>query len=88
MTFEKPKSKLFRPDPYYIPGYCGYCPMQKYQLGETYGKTTANILTDPTVSIFQKLYYISIQQAWAGIKKVKKRVNKTVKSNFTCKNTG
>lgn len=50
MSFEKPKSKLFRPDPYYIPGYCGYCPMQKYQLGETYGKTTANILTDPSVS--------------------------------------
>jgi len=48
-TFEKPKSKLFRPDPYYIPGYCGYCPMQKYQLGETYGKTTANILTDDTI---------------------------------------
>ena len=50
MSFDKPKSKLFRPDPYYIPGYCGYCPMQKYQLGETYGKTTANILTDPSVS--------------------------------------
>lgn len=48
--FEKPKSKLFRPDPYYIPGYCGYCPMQKYQLGETYGKTTANILTDPVIA--------------------------------------
>lgn len=50
MSFEKPKSKLFRPDPYYIPGYCGYCPMQKYQLGETYGKTTANILTDPSIA--------------------------------------
>lgn len=50
MTFEKPKSKLFTPDPYYIPGYCGYCPMQKYQLGETYGKTTAKILTDGTVA--------------------------------------
>ena len=48
--FDKPKSKLFTPDPYYIPGYCGYCPMQKYQLGETYGKTTAKILTDDTVS--------------------------------------
>jgi len=50
MTFEKPKSKLFRPDPYYIPGYCGYCPMKKYQLGETYGKTTANILTDSSIA--------------------------------------
>merc|ERR1712126_334836 len=49
-TFEKPKSKLFRPDPYYIPGYCGYCPMKKYQLGETYGKTTANILTDSSIA--------------------------------------
>jgi len=48
--FDKPKSKLFTPDPYYIPGYCGYCPMQKYQLGETYGKTTAKILTDDTIA--------------------------------------
>ena len=29
--------------------------MQKYQLGETYGKTTANILTDDTVSINYRL---------------------------------
>jgi len=57
--FEKPKSKLFRPDPYYIPGYCGYCPMQKYQLGETYGKTTANILTDPVVSVTIIFFYFS-----------------------------
>lgn len=48
--FDKPKSKLFTPDPYYIPGYCGYCPMQKYQLGETYGKTTAKILIDDSIA--------------------------------------
>ena len=72
--FEKPKSKLFTPDPYYIPGtlpstalcgqkmaskqakmtifsgYCGYCPMKKFQLGDTYGKTTADILTNDDVS--------------------------------------
>ena len=40
-------------------GYCGYCPMQKYQLGETYGKTTAKLLTDDSVSILNKfLFYI------------------------------
>jgi len=48
--FEKPKSKLFTPDPYYIPGYCGYCPMKKFQLGDTYGKTTADILTDDSIA--------------------------------------
>ena len=31
-------------------GYCGYCPMKKFQLGDTYGKTTADILTNDDVS--------------------------------------
>jgi len=53
--FEKPKSKLFTPDPYYIPGYCGYCPMKKFQLGDTYGKTTADILTNDDIAKSQSL---------------------------------
>merc|ERR1712183_368536 len=48
--FEKPKSILMTPDPYYIPGYCGYCPMKKFQLGETYGKTTADILSNDSIA--------------------------------------
>ena len=38
--------------------------MQKYQLGETYGKTTANILTDDTVSLknLNELLFSDVQK--------------------------
>lgn len=26
--------------------YCGYCPQFKYQIGETFGRTTSSLLTD------------------------------------------
>ncbi|XP_065428715.1 ciliary microtubule inner protein 2A [Chrysemys picta bellii] len=44
-----PKHSLFTPDPYYIPGYGGFYPQIRYQIGETYGKTTSRLLTDPNV---------------------------------------
>ncbi|KAM9117083.1 ciliary microtubule inner protein 2A [Pangshura tecta] len=43
------KHSLFTPDPYYIPGYGGFYPQIRYQIGETYGKTTSRLLTDPSV---------------------------------------
>ncbi|XP_074871950.1 ciliary microtubule inner protein 2A [Carettochelys insculpta] len=43
------KSSLFTPDPHYIPGYEGFYPQLRYQIGETYGKTTSRLLTDPRV---------------------------------------
>uniref|UniRef100_A0A8D0GYW4 Ciliary microtubule inner protein 2A n=1 Tax=Sphenodon punctatus TaxID=8508 RepID=A0A8D0GYW4_SPHPU len=43
------KHSLFTPDPYYIPGYGGFYPQFRYQIGETYGKTTSRLLTDPSV---------------------------------------
>uniref|UniRef100_K7F9S2 Ciliary microtubule inner protein 2A n=1 Tax=Pelodiscus sinensis TaxID=13735 RepID=K7F9S2_PELSI len=46
---DPPKSSLFTPDPYYIPGYEGFYPQIRYQIGETYGKTTSRLLTDPSV---------------------------------------
>ncbi|XP_014807820.1 PREDICTED: protein FAM166A [Calidris pugnax] len=47
---EPPKeSSIFPPHPYYIPGYEGYVPQFNYQFGETYGKTTYRLLTDPGV---------------------------------------
>uniref|UniRef100_H9GJB5 Ciliary microtubule inner protein 2A-C-like domain-containing protein n=1 Tax=Anolis carolinensis TaxID=28377 RepID=H9GJB5_ANOCA len=36
-------------DPYYIPGYSGFYPQVRYQVGKTYGRTTNDILTDPEV---------------------------------------
>ncbi|XP_072489237.1 ciliary microtubule inner protein 2A isoform X2 [Notamacropus eugenii] len=41
---------LFTPEPHYIPGYAGFYPQLRYQVGYTYGRTTAQVLTDPTVN--------------------------------------
>ncbi|KAM4877747.1 ciliary microtubule inner protein 2A isoform 5-T11 [Thomomys bottae] len=43
------KHNLFTPEPHYIPGYAGFYPQLRYQVGNTYGRTTAQLLTDPTV---------------------------------------
>ncbi|CAK7291661.1 Protein FAM166A [Vulpes lagopus] len=43
------KHGLFTPEPHYIPGYAGFYPQLRYQVGNTYGRTTAQLLTDPGV---------------------------------------
>ncbi|XP_053940542.1 protein FAM166A [Cuculus canorus] len=43
------ENRLFPPQPYYIPGYKGFVPQYKYRFGESFGKTTHALLTDPTV---------------------------------------
>nr|XP_025720641.1 protein FAM166A isoform X2 [Callorhinus ursinus] len=43
------KHNLFTPEPHYIPGYAGFYPQLRYQVGDTYGRTTAQLLTDPSV---------------------------------------
>ncbi|KAM5298585.1 ciliary microtubule inner protein 2A [Ctenodactylus gundi] len=43
------KHSLFTPEPHYIPGYAGFYPQLRYQVGNTYGRTTAQLLTDPSV---------------------------------------
>ncbi|XP_074976684.1 ciliary microtubule inner protein 2A [Caretta caretta] len=43
------KHHLFTPEPHYIPGYGGFYPQIRYQIGETYGKTTSRLLTDCSV---------------------------------------
>ncbi|XP_054440082.1 ciliary microtubule inner protein 2A [Pteronotus mesoamericanus] len=40
---------LFTPEPHYVPGYAGFYPQLRYQVGNTYGRTTAQLLTDPSV---------------------------------------
>ncbi|CAL8321396.1 unnamed protein product [Lota lota] len=40
---------LVTPDPQYIPGYAGYCPQLKYNMGQTYGQLTYKLLTSPDV---------------------------------------
>uniref|UniRef100_A0A673A8M4 Ciliary microtubule inner protein 2B n=1 Tax=Sphaeramia orbicularis TaxID=375764 RepID=A0A673A8M4_9TELE len=41
---------LVTPDPHYIPGYGGYCPQLKYNMGKSYGKLTAELLRSPEVN--------------------------------------
>ncbi|KYO27811.1 protein FAM166A isoform B [Alligator mississippiensis] len=43
------RHSLFNPEPHYIPGYGGFYPQFRYQIGETYGKTTSHLLTDPSI---------------------------------------
>uniref|UniRef100_H2YLQ0 Ciliary microtubule inner protein 2B n=1 Tax=Ciona savignyi TaxID=51511 RepID=H2YLQ0_CIOSA len=45
-----PKRTTFCNEPYYPPGYCGYSPQFQFQYGETYGKATSRLLTDPNVA--------------------------------------
>ncbi|XP_077140631.1 ciliary microtubule inner protein 2B [Ranitomeya variabilis] len=46
---QKISPMLMTPDPHYIPGYGGFCPQYKYNLGKTYGKLTGQLLTSPDV---------------------------------------
>ncbi|XP_055206231.2 ciliary microtubule inner protein 2A isoform X1 [Gorilla gorilla gorilla] len=43
------KHDLFTPEPHYVPGYAGFFPQLRYQVGNTYGRTTGQLLTDPSV---------------------------------------
>ncbi|XP_063209122.1 ciliary microtubule inner protein 2A [Chroicocephalus ridibundus] len=43
------ENRFFPPEPYYIPGYEGFVPQYNDQFGETFGRTTYRLLTDPAV---------------------------------------
>ncbi|XP_040915175.1 protein FAM166B [Toxotes jaculatrix] len=40
---------LVTTDPHYIPGYAGYCPQLKFNMGKSYGRLTSELLTSPDV---------------------------------------
>uniref|UniRef100_A0A8D0ALE9 Ciliary microtubule inner protein 2B n=1 Tax=Sander lucioperca TaxID=283035 RepID=A0A8D0ALE9_SANLU len=46
---------LMTPDPHYVPGYTGYCPQLKYNMGKSYGQLTAELLTSPEVKHSNRL---------------------------------
>ncbi|XP_074474086.1 ciliary microtubule inner protein 2B [Sebastes fasciatus] len=46
---------LLTPDPHYIPGYAGYCPQLKYNMGKSYGQLTGELLTSPEVKHSSRL---------------------------------
>merc|ERR1712100_547258 len=50
MTTITRQSKLFPKEPHYIPGYRGYCPQMNFKMGQTYGKTTHDILSNEKIA--------------------------------------
>lgn len=55
------KSILMTPDPYHTPGYGGFCPQFKYQIGETFGKTTSKLLRNDAVASSGQLVLAEIR---------------------------
>ncbi|XP_063424057.1 ciliary microtubule inner protein 2B-like [Mytilus trossulus] len=55
------KSVLMTPDPYHTPGYGGFCPQFKYQIGNTFGKTTCRLLGNTNVASSGKLVLADIR---------------------------
>ncbi|XP_062472070.1 ciliary microtubule inner protein 2A [Pezoporus occidentalis] len=49
MAASKEKS-IFPSHPYHIPGYEGFVPQYRFQFGETFGRATHRLLTDPTAA--------------------------------------
>ncbi|CAK6959377.1 protein FAM166B [Scomber scombrus] len=48
---------LLTPEPHYIPGYAGYCPQLKYNVGKSYGQLTGELLTRPEVHYSNRLLH-------------------------------
>ncbi|KAH3794742.1 protein FAM166B-like [Dreissena polymorpha] len=61
------KSILMTPDPYHTPGYGGFCPQFKYQIGETFGKTTSKLLRSDAVASSGKLVLADIRASSAPV---------------------
>jgi len=55
------KSVLMTPDPYHTPGYGGFCPQFKYKIGQTFGRTTSQLLTSDAVASSGKLVLAGLQ---------------------------
>ncbi|KAM9338422.1 ciliary microtubule inner protein 2B [Symphorus nematophorus] len=50
-----PKFSKVLSDPHYIPGYTGYCPQLKLNMGKSYDKLTAELQTTPEVKPSNRL---------------------------------
>ncbi|XP_014347167.1 ciliary microtubule inner protein 2A [Latimeria chalumnae] len=49
------RPSFFPKEPYYIPGYGGFCPQYRFQIGQTYGKTTSDLLMDPNIDWSERM---------------------------------
>ncbi|KAK6195320.1 hypothetical protein SNE40_000777 [Patella caerulea] len=60
---QQARENAFLPiDPYHTPGYGGYCPQFKYQIGQTFGRTTRRLLQDDDVSTSGRLVLSEIRR--------------------------
>eukprot|EP00057_Strongylocentrotus_purpuratus_P012709 XP_011667183.1 PREDICTED: protein FAM166B-like [Strongylocentrotus purpuratus] len=60
------KSVLTNAEHYHTPGYCGFCPQFKFQIGETFGRTTTRLLKDPSVPKSQRTVLANIKPISPG----------------------
>ncbi|XP_043557397.1 protein FAM166B isoform X2 [Chiloscyllium plagiosum] len=51
----KGSAPLLTLESHYIPGYAGYCPQYKYNIGQRYSKLTSKLLSDPTIAHSRQL---------------------------------
>ncbi|XP_011506034.1 PREDICTED: UPF0605 protein CG18335 isoform X2 [Ceratosolen solmsi marchali] len=49
---------LQRKEPYYIPGYTGYCPQHRFKSGENYSNLSHKLLRDPKINHAKKLILV------------------------------
>uniref|UniRef100_A0A8C6UJU2 Ciliary microtubule inner protein 2B n=1 Tax=Neogobius melanostomus TaxID=47308 RepID=A0A8C6UJU2_9GOBI len=54
---------LLTPDPHYIPGYGGYCPQLKFQIGKSYGQLTSELLSSPEVNHSTRLMLSGVSRS-------------------------
>nr|XP_020461703.1 protein FAM166B-like [Monopterus albus] len=62
---------LLTQDPHYIPGYAGYCPQLKFNMGKSYGQLTAELLSSPSVRHSNHLVlhtgYVPLTESGTGL---------------------
>ncbi|XP_071949123.1 ciliary microtubule inner protein 2B-like [Antedon mediterranea] len=63
---KKCKSILMTPDPYHIPGYRGFCPQFKFQIGKTFGCTTSKLLTSDNLASSGRVILSDIDPGVSG----------------------
>merc|ERR1712100_462765 len=76
------RSKLFPKEPHYIPGYRGYCPQMNFKMGQTYGKTTHDILSNEKIakSARRVLANTAINETNSNTEKFQKQISKNRRS--------
>ncbi|ESP04526.1 hypothetical protein LOTGIDRAFT_237357 [Lottia gigantea] len=59
---QREETSFLPKDPYHTPGYGGFCPQFKYQIGQTFGRTTRRLLQDEEVPTSGRLVLSEIRR--------------------------